>query len=169
MIEIKLKQKKVLTISDFHIAENGTTATFTAGKEISITNEFSSEEGTETCIYIDNNLACTETVFRKAKTNETINTKTEEKQHTILNSLNVFPNPAENQIILSFLNNDIKNGTVTLYNSLGQKAYELNFTGSDMYNSQLTLNISELNNGIYNGTVKRNGKLTFFKFVKSSN
>jgi alkaline phosphatase D len=90
-------------------------------------------------------------------------------EYSDLKLLNVFPNPAENQIILSFLNNDIKNGTVTLYNSLGQKAYELNFTGNDMYNSQLTLNISELNNGIYNGTVKRNGKLTFFKFVKSSN
>jgi len=90
-------------------------------------------------------------------------------EYSDLKLLNVFPNPAENQIILSFLNNDIKNGTVTLYNSLGQKAYELNFTGSDMYNSQLTLNISELNKGIYNGTVKRNGKLTFFKFVKSSN
>ena len=90
-------------------------------------------------------------------------------EYSDLKLLNVFPNPAENQIILSFLNNDIKNGTVTLYNSLGQKAYELNFTGNDMYNSQLTLNISELNKGIYNGTVKRNGKLTFFKFVKSSN
>jgi alkaline phosphatase D len=90
-------------------------------------------------------------------------------EYSDLKLLNVFPNPTENQIILSFLNNDIKNGTVTLYNSLGQKAYELNFTGNDMYNSQLTLNINELNNGLYNGTVKRNGKLTFFKFVKSSN
>jgi alkaline phosphatase D len=90
-------------------------------------------------------------------------------EYNDLKLLNVFPNPAENQIVLSFLNNDIQSGIVTIYNSSGQKVFELDFTRKDMYNSQLSLNISALNKGIYNGTVKRNGKLTFFKFVKSFN
>lgn len=81
--------------------------------------------------------------------------------------LNVFPNPAENQLVLSFLNNEPLSGSIIIYNQIGQKVYERTFTNSDMYNSQLILNINTLNSGLYNGSVNVGGSSTFFKFIKN--
>jgi alkaline phosphatase D len=81
--------------------------------------------------------------------------------------LNVFPNPAENQLVLSFLNNETLSGSIIIYNQIGQKVYERTFTNSDMYNSQLILNINTLNSGLYNGSVNVGGSSTFFKFIKN--
>jgi len=83
--------------------------------------------------------------------------------------LNVFPNPAQNQLVLSFLNNTIKNGTITVYNQLGTIVYEYSFTNSDLYNNQLNLNINELNNGAYVGKIHSNGNTSTFKFLKMEN
>lgn len=81
--------------------------------------------------------------------------------------LNVFPNPAENQLVLSFLNNETLSGSIIIYNQIGQKVYEKTFTNSDMYNSQLILNINTLNSGLYNGSVNVGDSSTFFKFIKN--
>lgn len=83
--------------------------------------------------------------------------------------LNVFPNPAQKQLVVSFMDNTIKEGRVTLYNSLGENVYEFLFKPNDMYNSQLILNINSISTGYYTGTIYSNNKSTSFKFIKESN
>ncbi len=83
--------------------------------------------------------------------------------------LNVFPNPAQKQLVISFMDNTIKTGNVILYNNLGENVYEFSFKPNDMYNSQLILNINSISNGYYIGTIHSNNKTTSFKFIKESN
>lgn len=97
----------------------------------------------------------------------TTNTTTSISEISKSKLLNVFPNPAENQLVLSFLNNEINDGLITIYNQVGQKVYEKPFTSADMYNSQLTLTISALNNGLYSGSVSTNNSFSFFRFIKN--
>ena len=82
--------------------------------------------------------------------------------------LNVFPNPAQKDLTISFLGQQIQNGKVVMYNSLAQIVYELNFNQSDIYNNQLQINVSHLAKGLYNGSVEVNKQPLFFKFVKES-
>lgn len=82
--------------------------------------------------------------------------------------LNVFPNPAQKDLTISFLGQQIKNGKVVMYNTLGQTIYELNFNEADIYNNQLQINVSHLTKGLYNGSVEINNQPLFFKFVKES-
>lgn len=58
-------------------------------------------------------------------------------------SFTLFPNPARNNIQLSFVNN--QTGTIKVYNSIGSKVYELNVENE----SQVILNISSIPSGIY--------------------
>ena len=81
---------------------------------------------------------------------------------------NVFPNPAQKEIVISFLGEPVKAGKVILYNMTGQKVYEFNFSANDIYNNQLSLNISLLAKGVYNGSVELNQGSLFFKCVKES-
>ena len=67
------------------------------------------------------------------------------------------------------MDNTIKEGRVTLYNSLGENVYEFSFKPNDMYNSQLILNINSISTGYYTGTIHSNNKSTSFKFIKESN
>ncbi len=82
--------------------------------------------------------------------------------------LNVFPNPSQNELVLSFLGQKIKKGIVFLYSVTGQKVYELSFTENDLYNNQLQLNVNALPQGVYNGSVDVDQHTLFFKFVKAS-
>ncbi len=82
--------------------------------------------------------------------------------------LNVFPNPAQKEVVISFLGPDVKTGKIILFNEAGQKAYEYIFTEQDIYNNQVMLNITSLTTGVYNGSVEINHQNLFFKFVKAS-
>ncbi|MES2762378.1 MAG: alkaline phosphatase D family protein [Bacteroidota bacterium] len=82
--------------------------------------------------------------------------------------LNVFPNPAQRELVISFLGQQVKTGKVIIYNAVGQGVYEYNFSESDIYNNQLPLKISSLVKGLYNGLIEIDHQSTFFKFVKES-
>jgi alkaline phosphatase D len=82
--------------------------------------------------------------------------------------LNVFPNPAQRELIISFLGQEVKQGKIIIYNNVGQRVYEMNFNENDIYNNQLQINVSSLATGLYNGSVEINHKALFFKFVKQS-
>jgi alkaline phosphatase D len=83
--------------------------------------------------------------------------------------LNVFPNPAQKDLVISFLGQTVTSGKLLIYNAVGQTIYELNFSEHDLYNNQLQISISSLAQGLYNGTVEVNHQPLFFNFVKESN
>lgn len=83
--------------------------------------------------------------------------------------LNVFPNPAKKDLVISFLGQNVTTGKLMIYNSVGQKMYEFSFSDNDIYNNQLQVNISSLAQGFYNATVEINSQFLFFKFVKEAN
>ncbi len=89
--------------------------------------------------------------------------------NTTVKLLNVFPNPAQKDLIISFLGQSVKTGKLIINNTVGQNVYEYNFTERDIYNNQLQIDISSLAQGLYNGTVEINHQPLFFKFVKESN
>ena len=70
--------------------------------------------------------------------------------------LNVFPNPAQKELFISFLGESINEGVVTIYNFNAQKVLDLSFTANDIYNNQLHININTLSMGLYNASVKIN-------------
>jgi alkaline phosphatase D len=100
--------------------------------------------------------------------NTTINTTNLTTLNNTIKLLNVFPNPAQKELVISFLGEYVKNGKVVLYNTIGQNVYEFNFTESDIYNNQLQININTVAKGLYNGSVEVNHQSLFFKFVKES-
>ena len=83
--------------------------------------------------------------------------------------LNVFPNPAQKELVISFLGQQVNGGKVKLFNTTGQIVFELVFNHTDIYNNQLQVNVNELATGLYNGTVEINNQTLFFKFVKATN
>lgn len=80
--------------------------------------------------------------------------------------LNVFPNPAQKELVISFLGQTVNTGKVTFYNAMGQRVYEYAFNEGDVYNNQLQLQVDVLANGVYNGSVETGHQSLFFKFVK---
>ncbi len=82
--------------------------------------------------------------------------------------LNIYPNPAQRELVISFLGQHVKDGKINIYSALGQKVYEFIFSENDLYNNQLQLNVSTLAKGVYNGSVEINHQSLFFKFVKES-
>jgi len=80
--------------------------------------------------------------------------------------LNVFPIPAQNELVISFLGHQIKSGKLIMHNTMGKNMFELNFNENDLYNNQLLLDISILAQGLYNGSIEINNQTMFFKFVK---
>lgn len=66
--------------------------------------------------------------------------KANEEQHA---DLTIFPNPAQNTIVIESNGTRIENATVTILSSLGQTVY------STVYNSKESIDISGLPNGIY--------------------
>jgi alkaline phosphatase D len=83
--------------------------------------------------------------------------------------LNVFPNPAQKELVISFLGQQASTGKVVLYNTTGQKVFDLKFNDQDIYNNQLQINVNDLATGLYNGSVEINNQTLYFKFVKMAN
>jgi alkaline phosphatase D len=83
--------------------------------------------------------------------------------------LNVFPNPAQKELVISFLGQQVNTGKIVLYNTTGQKVFDLKFNSQDVYNNQLQINVNDLATGLYNGSVEVNNQTLFFKFVKTTN
>lgn len=83
--------------------------------------------------------------------------------------LNVFPNPAQKELVISFLGQQASTGKVVIYNTTGQNVFDLNFNDQDIYNNQLQINVNNLATGLYNGSVEINNQTLFFKFVKMAN
>ncbi|MGZ8551058.1 MAG: alkaline phosphatase D family protein [Chitinophagaceae bacterium] len=90
------------------------------------------------------------------------------QNNSTIKLLNVFPNPAHKELVISFLGQQVNSGKVVFYNGVGQIVYEFNFSTNDVKNNQLSLNIDVLPMGLYNGTVEVNHQSSFFKFVKES-
>ncbi|MGZ8505219.1 MAG: alkaline phosphatase D family protein, partial [Flavitalea sp.] len=90
------------------------------------------------------------------------------QNNSTIKLLNVFPNPAHKELVISFLGQQVNSGKVVFYNGVGQIVYEFNFSTNDVNNNQLSLNIDVLPMGLYNGTVEVNHQSSFFKFVKES-
>lgn len=78
----------------------------------------------------------------------------------------VYPNPANNQLVLNFMNPEMKISSLKITNSVGQIILEL-VDQSDLYNGQLYLDVSLLEEGVYFGEVTSGHSAGFFKFVIS--
>lgn len=78
----------------------------------------------------------------------------------------VYPNPAHDQLILNFMNPDVKISSLKITNSFGQVVFELQ-EQPGLYNGQLYLDVSLLEEGVYFGEVTSGYHIGFFKFVKS--
>ena len=77
------------------------------------------------------------------------------------NSLNIFPNPASNQLTIT--NPRFAIESIVVFDMLGQKVYSERPTN---INHQLTVNVSELSSGIYFVKVKGEKEERVVKFVK---
>jgi hypothetical protein len=70
-----------------------------------------------------------------------------------ISKMNIYPNPAVNEVILEFLSKESINATVTITNVLGQEVYNKNLTLNNGLN-KITTNVSHLSNGFYIVNVK---------------
>ncbi|WGD35270.1 T9SS type A sorting domain-containing protein [Olleya sp. YS] len=75
------------------------------------------------------------------------------------NTFSIYPNPAKNEISIK---TDISFDSVAIYNQLGQRVLQLN---SDKLIDN-TINISDLNSGIFFMKIKSNDKEQTIKFIK---
>lgn len=77
-------------------------------------------------------------------------------------SFNIFPNPAQEEItIIPF--NEIKSGTFTLANILGEEIISENLNGQD----RISVNVSSMSNGIYFATLLSEGIKSTQKIIVS--
>jgi hypothetical protein len=97
-----------------------------------------------------------------------LNTSTSLISQNNVRILNVFPNPAQKELVISFLGPQTKSGKLIMYNTVGQNIFELTFDENDIYNNQLQLDVSHLAQGLYNGSIEINNQTMFFKFVKET-
>ena len=88
--------------------------------------------------------------------------------NNVLKLLNVFPNPAQKDLVISFLGQTVKTGKLILRNTIGQNVYEIDFSENDIYNNQLQIDVHSLAQGLYNGTVEISQQTLYFKFVKEN-
>lgn len=77
----------------------------------------------------------------------------------VLAATNVYPNPAANKV--KFENTDLTNGTLSVYNALGQLMVEMPFI------SGMELDIQSLASGIYSCTIESQSGISNAGFVKS--
>ena len=61
-------------------------------------------------------------------------------------SLEVYPNPTQNNLFLNFEKPIVSNLNVQIYNALGQRVFEQNFENQQ---NRLQLNIADFSNGLY--------------------
>jgi parallel beta-helix repeat protein len=81
------------------------------------------------------------------------------------NSFVLYPNPAKEYLTVNFASTSSYLAEITIYNSLGQK---VNTSISSIDNQSITINITDLSNGIYFLSISSNGKQTDTKkFIKS--
>jgi len=77
----------------------------------------------------------------------------------IINEVSLYPNPANNSITIE---NVMQISNISIYNTLGQKVYEDNFS-----KNKIIIDISNLNNGLYFlKTSDINGKTNVNRFIK---
>jgi alpha/beta superfamily hydrolase len=74
----------------------------------------------------------------------------------------VYPNPANNQIMIDLNNFDLKKTTISIFNYIGQKSIEI----PNIKSKQQYIDISSLTPGIYQIVVYTNGKELAKKLVK---
>lgn len=89
----------------------------------------------------------------------TYNQSTTGINKTNVNSFSLFPNPVSSTIILQS-NVDLQNAEIKIYTLLGENVYSQNKLGN------ATIDVAQLNNGIYFLKVKTNNKLFTQKFIK---
>jgi hypothetical protein len=77
-----------------------------------------------------------------------------------VNNMQVYPNPAKNQITIECSNEIDQNGTITIVNLIGKTVHSEPFISNKQ-----TLNIENLNNGIYFVTIKTKEGTTTQKVV----
>jgi alkaline phosphatase D len=80
---------------------------------------------------------------------------------------NVYPNPASNNLVISFINtSDLQGGDLQIVNAAGQVVKKLHFGKHELYNAQLHVDVSDMADGFYTGSVQNNGANAYFKFIK---
>jgi len=77
-----------------------------------------------------------------------------------INSVKVYPNPANDQVVISFTSAPSAGTTVSLVNMLGQVVNSQNVT-----NANVTFNVSNLCNGVYFYSIQSNGSRTTGRVV----
>lgn len=80
---------------------------------------------------------------------------------SVVNKINVSPNPANDKITLSGLNPLMKISSVSLTNMEGKKVKDVSLTSSEM-----EVNISDLDNGVYFVVVEHAAGKETLKFIK---
>lgn len=95
-----------------------------------------------------------------------LNINTSLQDQSTVKLLNIYPNPAQKELIISFLGTNITSGTIAITNLTGQQCKTINFNPDDLYNNQLPVDVSSLAKGLYTGHIEINHTVLFFKFVK---
>jgi hypothetical protein len=75
----------------------------------------------------------------------------------------VYPNPASDKITVSFKNETPRNATLLLVNMNGQVVKQKHLTDLVLGENNVSLNISNLDNGIYSCRVTGNGNVLVSK------
>jgi alkaline phosphatase D len=89
------------------------------------------------------------------------------KEATPFKISNVYPNPANNNLVVSFMNAaGLENGEISIMNTAGQLVKKIDFSKNDLYNAQLLIDVTELADGFYTGLVKQGPANAYFKFIK---
>ncbi|MBS1634369.1 MAG: alkaline phosphatase D family protein [Bacteroidetes bacterium] len=82
--------------------------------------------------------------------------------------LNIYPNPAVDQLIFSFMDPAVTEVTVMIYDLNGRMVKEYKLTEKDLAGQNFLLNISDLKEGLYTGKLSYNHGSSHFKFVKQT-
>ena len=76
-------------------------------------------------------------------------------------TVNLFPNPTHDQLTIEILDFVSSNFNLTIYNLVGKKTYSQTLT-----NPLTSVNLSDLNSGIYYAVVTNNYTTRYLKFIK---
>jgi alkaline phosphatase D len=80
---------------------------------------------------------------------------------------NVCPNPANTNLVISFINtSELEGGDLQIVNAAGQIVKKLQFEKNELYNAQLYVDLSDLADGFYTGSVQHREASAYFKFIK---
>jgi serine protease len=79
--------------------------------------------------------------------------------------LSVYPNPASDQLLINFFLNDPAKTALSIYNSLGEKIYEMESKNFKPGKQSVSLNTQKFENGIYFINLSIDGKPSLQKFT----